>query len=278
MSVVRPGSHCPGCGKPLGAFDNVPILSWLLLRGRRPAAAAPASPRATWSSRRSAGSSASPSTRSLIRPLPGDTSLVHAGLDLPRRLRRSRWRSWRPRSSTPSTCTCPTPSPSAARSSASPPRASATSAGRTCSSARRSASSACGCPSSSATRRCAVGRAWAWATPSSHAGGRAGSAGRASPSPSSRGALQATVAAGIVAARARQDRGAGERVAPDREEIQRAAAEGDEEAKKALEEDPLAVDARRGPHGREAAVRTVPLPGHPRVDAGWRDIGARWLP
>src|SRR4051812_3670383 len=33
-SLVRPRSRCPGCGKPIAWFDNVPILSWLLLRGR----------------------------------------------------------------------------------------------------------------------------------------------------------------------------------------------------------------------------------------------------
>lgn len=33
-SLVRPGSHCPGCGHPVRPWDNVPILSWLLLRGR----------------------------------------------------------------------------------------------------------------------------------------------------------------------------------------------------------------------------------------------------
>jgi len=32
-SVVRPGSHC-GCGQPIRWHDNIPILSWLLLRGR----------------------------------------------------------------------------------------------------------------------------------------------------------------------------------------------------------------------------------------------------
>lgn len=32
-SVVRPGSHC-ACGKPIAWRDNIPILSWLLLRGR----------------------------------------------------------------------------------------------------------------------------------------------------------------------------------------------------------------------------------------------------
>jgi leader peptidase (prepilin peptidase)/N-methyltransferase len=34
MSVVRPASHCPGCGKPIAGYDNVPVFSYLLLRGR----------------------------------------------------------------------------------------------------------------------------------------------------------------------------------------------------------------------------------------------------
>lgn len=34
LSVVRPGSACPRCGHALAARDNVPVLSWLLLRGR----------------------------------------------------------------------------------------------------------------------------------------------------------------------------------------------------------------------------------------------------
>ena len=33
-SIVSPGSRCPGCGQPIRAFDNVPVLSWLVLRGR----------------------------------------------------------------------------------------------------------------------------------------------------------------------------------------------------------------------------------------------------
>jgi len=33
-SLVRPGSHCPGCGGPISWFDNVPVVSWLALRGR----------------------------------------------------------------------------------------------------------------------------------------------------------------------------------------------------------------------------------------------------
>jgi leader peptidase (prepilin peptidase)/N-methyltransferase len=34
MSVARPPSHCFACGKPVLARDNIPILSYLLLRGR----------------------------------------------------------------------------------------------------------------------------------------------------------------------------------------------------------------------------------------------------
>jgi leader peptidase (prepilin peptidase)/N-methyltransferase len=33
-SLVVPGSHCPGCDAPVRPYDNVPVLSWLLLRGR----------------------------------------------------------------------------------------------------------------------------------------------------------------------------------------------------------------------------------------------------
>jgi leader peptidase (prepilin peptidase) / N-methyltransferase len=33
-SVVRPGSHCPSCGEAIRPRDNVPVLSWALLRGR----------------------------------------------------------------------------------------------------------------------------------------------------------------------------------------------------------------------------------------------------
>ena len=31
---MRPASHCPQCGKAIAPYDNVPVLSWLLLRGR----------------------------------------------------------------------------------------------------------------------------------------------------------------------------------------------------------------------------------------------------
>jgi leader peptidase (prepilin peptidase) / N-methyltransferase len=33
-SLVRPRSRCPRCETPIRPYDNVPVLSWLLLRGR----------------------------------------------------------------------------------------------------------------------------------------------------------------------------------------------------------------------------------------------------
>jgi leader peptidase (prepilin peptidase)/N-methyltransferase len=33
-SVLAPPSHCRKCFQPVRAFDNIPLLSWLLLRGR----------------------------------------------------------------------------------------------------------------------------------------------------------------------------------------------------------------------------------------------------
>jgi leader peptidase (prepilin peptidase)/N-methyltransferase len=33
-SLLRPGSRCPACGAPIRARHNVPVLGWLLLRGR----------------------------------------------------------------------------------------------------------------------------------------------------------------------------------------------------------------------------------------------------
>jgi leader peptidase (prepilin peptidase)/N-methyltransferase len=34
LSLVRPGSHCPRCGTPILARDNLPVVGWLKLRGR----------------------------------------------------------------------------------------------------------------------------------------------------------------------------------------------------------------------------------------------------
>jgi leader peptidase (prepilin peptidase)/N-methyltransferase len=33
-SIVSPPSHCPGCDQPILHIDNIPVVSWLLLRGK----------------------------------------------------------------------------------------------------------------------------------------------------------------------------------------------------------------------------------------------------
>jgi leader peptidase (prepilin peptidase)/N-methyltransferase len=33
-SIVRPGSRCPNCQAPIRWFDNIPLISWILLRAR----------------------------------------------------------------------------------------------------------------------------------------------------------------------------------------------------------------------------------------------------
>jgi leader peptidase (prepilin peptidase)/N-methyltransferase len=33
-SIVRPRSRCPKCGQPISAFDNIPVLSFIILKGR----------------------------------------------------------------------------------------------------------------------------------------------------------------------------------------------------------------------------------------------------
>jgi leader peptidase (prepilin peptidase)/N-methyltransferase len=44
-SIVKPASHCTRCGTPVKPYDNIPILSWLLLRGRCRSCGEPISPR-----------------------------------------------------------------------------------------------------------------------------------------------------------------------------------------------------------------------------------------
>ena len=45
LSVVRPRSACPACNKPIAAYDNLPVLSWIILRGKCRQCRAPISPR-----------------------------------------------------------------------------------------------------------------------------------------------------------------------------------------------------------------------------------------
>ena len=42
-SLAHPPSRCPSCGAPVKPYDNIPVLSWLLLRGRCRSCGAPIS-------------------------------------------------------------------------------------------------------------------------------------------------------------------------------------------------------------------------------------------
>lgn len=44
-SVAYPASRCPGCGKPIRAYDNIPAFSWLFLRGKARCCGVKISPR-----------------------------------------------------------------------------------------------------------------------------------------------------------------------------------------------------------------------------------------
>jgi leader peptidase (prepilin peptidase)/N-methyltransferase len=45
LSTVKPRSACPRCKQPIAFYDNMPVISWLLLRGRCRKCQAPISPR-----------------------------------------------------------------------------------------------------------------------------------------------------------------------------------------------------------------------------------------
>ena len=45
LSVVSPGSACPKCEAPIAPYDNIPVLSWLILPGKCRRCKAPISPR-----------------------------------------------------------------------------------------------------------------------------------------------------------------------------------------------------------------------------------------
>lgn len=45
MSLTMPASHCPACEVPIKPYDNIPVLSWLILRGRCRSCAEPISTR-----------------------------------------------------------------------------------------------------------------------------------------------------------------------------------------------------------------------------------------
>ena len=45
LSIVRPRSACPRCSEPIAPRDNIPVLSWIILRGRCRHCREPISPR-----------------------------------------------------------------------------------------------------------------------------------------------------------------------------------------------------------------------------------------
>jgi leader peptidase (prepilin peptidase) / N-methyltransferase len=45
LSVVKPRSACPSCGKQIAFYDNIPVLSWMVLRGKCRHCKSPISPR-----------------------------------------------------------------------------------------------------------------------------------------------------------------------------------------------------------------------------------------
>jgi leader peptidase (prepilin peptidase)/N-methyltransferase len=77
MSVARPASHCPGCGKPIRFYDNLPVLSYLLLGGRARCCKAKISPRYPMVEF-VGGLLAWAILEMLVLPMPEDTSLVRA--------------------------------------------------------------------------------------------------------------------------------------------------------------------------------------------------------
>jgi len=45
QSIVKPGSHCPRCQRPIPFYDNIPVVSYLLLGGKCRGCRQPISPR-----------------------------------------------------------------------------------------------------------------------------------------------------------------------------------------------------------------------------------------
>lgn len=91
-SVVTPPSRCPACGARIAPWDNVPILSWFVLRGRCRRCRAPISPRyplveATMALGFLAASLAwGPSAATLAAMLLGAASLILVATDLESRI------------------------------------------------------------------------------------------------------------------------------------------------------------------------------------------------
>src|SRR5580704_2423115 len=77
MSVVSPPSHCPGCGAAVKAYDNIPVVSYLVLRGRARCCGAKMSPRYLFIEL-IGGALSLAVFEVVVRALPVDTSVVRA--------------------------------------------------------------------------------------------------------------------------------------------------------------------------------------------------------
>lgn len=76
-SVAFPGSHCPHCGVPIKAYDNVPVLSYLVLLGKARCCKAPISPRYPLVEA-IGGLVAWAVMRSIVLELPAETSIARS--------------------------------------------------------------------------------------------------------------------------------------------------------------------------------------------------------
>lgn len=77
-NIAFPGSRCPACGTAIRAFDNVPLLGWLLLRGRARCCKVAISPRYPLVELLG-GLSAWAVLDRIVLELPGETSIALAG-------------------------------------------------------------------------------------------------------------------------------------------------------------------------------------------------------
>jgi leader peptidase (prepilin peptidase) / N-methyltransferase len=78
MSVATPPSSCASCGARIKPYDNIPLLSWLILRGRARCCGAKISPRYPLVEL-IGGAIGLATLEVLLRTLPAETSLARAG-------------------------------------------------------------------------------------------------------------------------------------------------------------------------------------------------------
>jgi leader peptidase (prepilin peptidase)/N-methyltransferase len=80
MSVVSPPSHCPGCGAPIRAWTNVPLVGWLFLRGKASCCGTPISARYPLVELLGAVLAVAIAELWIVRANP-DVSLLHASIE-----------------------------------------------------------------------------------------------------------------------------------------------------------------------------------------------------